>query len=124
MKNYLTSRIKQSGSITVCVICPYCGFAQREPLKGLDRVICQRCRSQSEKGRYYNKKQLLEKIHELRRSIDLRHMAAIDSLSSGIYPSQRGETLRQQRAQLRCLINAAEVYGMTTQQQKEAKNND
>jgi hypothetical protein len=117
MKNYLTSRIKQSGSITVCVICPYCGFAQRERLKGLEKVICGRCKATSEKGRYYTKQQLLNRIHELRHAIDLRHKAAIDGLSAGIYPTNRGQNLRQQRDQLRCLVNAVSFYGMTTEQQ-------
>ncbi len=124
MKNYLTSRIKRSGSVIVCVICPYCGYSQREKLKGMTHTICGRCGASSEKGRYYTKEQLIERINELRRAIDLRHQAAIQTLSCGILPNQRGQDLRQQRDQLRCLKNAAADYGITTQQQEKrgAKN--
>lgn len=119
MKNYLTSRIKRSGAVIVCVICPFCGYSQREPLKGMDRTVCRRCGASSEKGRYYTKQQLLDRIHELRKAIDLRHKAAIQDLSCGILPPNRGQSLRQQRDQLRCLKDAAAAYGITTEQQEK-----
>ena len=85
----------------------------------MDRTVCGRCGASREKGRYYTKDKLLDRIHELRKAVDLRHKAAIQDLSCGILPSNRGQSLRQQRDQLRCLKDAAAAYGITTEQQEK-----
>lgn len=123
MKYYLTSRLKRSGAITVCITCPHCGFSERVALKGLQERPCTRCGVESERGRYYTKDQLVEAINQKRRGVDLRQKAAVSSICSGIYPDIR-PPLREQRRAIRYLADQAAFYGMTTDQQQRQRQNN
>ena len=118
MKNYLTSRIKQAGSITVCVICPHCGYSERIKLKGLKVYHCPRCDQDSDKGNYYTQKELKKQITTMRKNIDLRQKSMVGNITRGVLPNNRATEIRRQRRTLKMLITAAAFYGMTTAQQQ------